>query len=1545
MNDRLLRVAAVLSVLALMGMAGAGAAAAQSADFNVTVEDAPIVSPFGEDIDITINTTNVGNASGSAEVTFAADAASGNIGPGATVTGPSYPITSLGAGDSDVRTITLNTDTDYQPLTNNDTSETIFHGAFVNNTATGTVNDTDEAPLTVGTDSNGRVTIRTQDDTGQPVETDVDLYRSDTFNGVNDPGPLLREGQSQLVSPGSGTSKILFDGLAVGENDTLSEDYTAVAALDDPEFSSGTTQLELFETSQTEDDGDITVDRNTLPERFEIIQSSESALADGEDSILFNVSIIGDLNGERLTDEDFTVFHDGGSAVSPANGTTFNTGSNGFVEFEATSNVSQRVNFRFVVDRRDREGNKVVEIREKTFVIEGEGTVIGDVWDASFAPGPTPEHSLPDAKVWTFQKSQFSSQSIRVPPAENSTDGETDEDAFDTNGQDSFFRLIRSEDASTTTPSDDEILDVTQDYRIDNDGQNENLSISRVRELDQNDSTVGSGWAVRANTDNPCSSNVTGTCLGTGMYVTPLESDPEAYYYVQKSDNLLNASDQRFVDQSAPDDPFFNIGSGFEYEVGGTSQYAANRNVTPNQPTQDFVRRTGNLTFEAAQEFSAFSGQQLWDITDENGEYILDDLFTDFQAGVDYTIIANKPGYEIEFVDGLVTESGAFFEDGTDENFGLRRIEQDTDVNITNIARLNDADVAPGGPADDPDSYDDSVSGITEFSNKTDQFSQVVPRDGETVDVILLETFLEDSQTPASETVELRIPDKRNGDNADRFNFTGEFIATAGAESASLNGDTATVTTGSDGQAIVWLQSDLSIDSLDAVKTFGIDNDGLVCERVPQEPGSSFTSPAFEGIIAQSTTDAGSIDTSCKDFRGVNVFESGSISGTVRNNDQGLPETVVWTREFIDTQGNLYTLTPVNGTSGLASAGGSGGDGAVRDETFNFSYYQRTGMVVPDPDTTAPTTTAQFNASELTDFSAQKFGPIATPPGFNETFNFLRFPSDDPENLGDYSMDRVPAQDALPPTFTGDSGVDYRRIQAVQYESGETGNGTSSNPVRIGFTEEGDVVIPVAPRGVIVAPDFQLENLNPADATVTEGDDPIDISATVNNTGLLDGTQDLELTVENSSGVVYSDTISGVSVAAGDTQTETFTDVPAGDLDPGEYNHIVSSDDDTIEGNLTVEEEAEAFFEVSNVEAPDTEKPENVTITADVENTGDGEGTQDISFLMEGEGSTVGGGALDIVFTFDTTGSMGEEIDSAQDSITAFTDEIDASGADARYSLVEFKNGDSSVTLQQDLTSDASAVKSAIDDLSAGGGSVIPEASYGAIRSAVQDTNRRSSARLVVIHITDARAHYDGDGSGATDLTRSDAASDLNGANARFVCACPAEEDFFTSPDPEGNITDMAINDVDDSLFVRLASGDFGDTLTDEIATAVTEAAGGVELNLNAGESDTVSFEVNTEDLAEGEYDVTVNSEDDSGSTTTNITSSTFESPVDGVSDDLWTAVTSQDDTEDDLSLSDVGDAINAYQDDPGDAEIDGVPISLGELGDLISYYQDVVAA
>ena len=153
------------------------------------------------------------------------------------------------------------------------------------------------------------------------------------------------------------------------------------------------------------------------------------------------------------------------------------------------------------------------------------------------------------------------------------------------------------------------------------------------------------------------------------------------------------------------------------------------------------------------------------------------------------------------------------------------------------------------------------------------------------------------------------------------------------------------------------------------------------------------------------------------------------------------------------------------------------------------------------------------------------------------------------------------------------------------------------------------------------------------------------------------------------------------------------------------------------------------------------------------------------------------GDELDLVFVFDDTGSMSDEIEGAKEGVRFLTEEIDAQEMDARYSLVTFKN---EPTVRTPFTRDAATVTSHVDDLYASGGGEIPEGNFDAIERAL-DLDYRPDAQRVMVDITDAPSHFDGDGSGVSDYTFDDVAEDLRESGATFVSVAPDVEDRRSS--------------------------------------------------------------------------------------------------------------------------------------------------------------------
>ena len=136
-------------------------------------------------------------------------------------------------------------------------------------------------------------------------------------------------------------------------------------------------------------------------------------------------------------------------------------------------------------------------------------------------------------------------------------------------------------------------------------------------------------------------------------------------------------------------------------------------------------------------------------------------------------------------------------------------------------------------------------------------------------------------------------------------------------------------------------------------------------------------------------------------------------------------------------------------------------------------------------------------------------------------------------------------------------------------------------------------------------------------------------------------------------------------------------------------------------------------------------------------------------------------------------------------------------------------------------------------------------------------------------------------------------------------------------------------------------TGDLSDTQT--ITATVSGVGSATEtVSLDGGESRTETIDVPTGTGDAGTYTLTVESGDDTATETVTIESEgdTEGSPAEDVSDELWTAVTG----DGSLTLADLGNAIQEYQNNPGNATVDGVPIDLSDLGSLIQYYRNEVA-
>ena len=124
----------------------------------------------------------------------------------------------------------------------------------------------------------------------------------------------------------------------------------------------------------------------------------------------------------------------------------------------------------------------------------------------------------------------------------------------------------------------------------------------------------------------------------------------------------------------------------------------------------------------------------------------------------------------------------------------------------------------------------------------------------------------------------------------------------------------------------------------------------------------------------------------------------------------------------------------------------------------------------------------------------------------------------------------------------------------------------------------------------------------------------------------------------------------------------------------------------------------------------------------------------------------------DVLFIFDTTGSMGGALEGAKSQMLSVQDRIRAEIPDVQFAVAEHKDypfdpyGDPTDfpwKLRQPVTSDAGAIQAAIEPMSAEGGNDSPEAYAGALHQADVDpaVGWRSGARRLIVLIADDVPH------------------------------------------------------------------------------------------------------------------------------------------------------------------------------------------------------------
>lgn len=121
------------------------------------------------------------------------------------------------------------------------------------------------------------------------------------------------------------------------------------------------------------------------------------------------------------------------------------------------------------------------------------------------------------------------------------------------------------------------------------------------------------------------------------------------------------------------------------------------------------------------------------------------------------------------------------------------------------------------------------------------------------------------------------------------------------------------------------------------------------------------------------------------------------------------------------------------------------------------------------------------------------------------------------------------------------------------------------------------------------------------------------------------------------------------------------------------------------------------------------------------------------------------GGPVDVLFLFDTTGSMGGALSEAKSQVSGSIAKIRADYADSRFGVAAVADYAPDVpwALTSPLTADVAAVQSAIDPLSASGGGDSPEAYTRALYEAAEDSavGWRAEAKRLVVLVNDDVPH------------------------------------------------------------------------------------------------------------------------------------------------------------------------------------------------------------
>ncbi len=160
---------------------------------------------------------------------------------------------------------------------------------------------------------------------------------------------------------------------------------------------------------------------------------------------------------------------------------------------------------------------------------------------------------------------------------------------------------------------------------------------------------------------------------------------------------------------------------------------------------------------------------------------------------------------------------------------------------------------------------------------------------------------------------------------------------------------------------------------------------------------------------------------------------------------------------------------------------------------------------------------------------------------------------------------------------------------------------------------------------------------------------------------------------------------------------------------------------------------------------------------------------------------------VDIVFVFDVTGSMRQEIDGVKEICVNFAERLSRSGRDYRLGLVTFLDVIGHVyKADGSLTDNIQEFKGWIGELHASGGDDDPEIALDALLRASQMTFRSNTQRILIL-ITDAPPHYQGDGTRFSSVTFDETIATLKKNNLTVYAVAPSSASLTSYRLPSGS--------------------------------------------------------------------------------------------------------------------------------------------------------------